>query len=206
MTAKPGRPAIINSSNAPSPEKDRSVEPFPTHKLVLHRYSLAIECFVRIFEGSRTVFLIVGVLLFGLVSCVQNTNLTPSQSALERQVIAARTQAWLKAEQAKDLDASLSFSAEDGVYLAAQWPALKGREEISAFLKAAFDLPMISLTGAVDKIEASASGDLAYEVGHTEAVYANPEGEQTLKSHYLVVWKKRDGMRRAIATSISTTP
>lgn len=123
----------------------------------------------------------------------------------EVEFLRKRTQAWLKAESSKDLDSSLTFIAEDGVYLPGDWPTLRGHDEISTFLQAAFDLPMGEISGGTEKIEVAASGDLAYEVGRTAVPFHFASGDTVFHTQYLVVWKKKEGEWKAVATSVGNT-
>ena len=123
----------------------------------------------------------------------------------EEQQIKKLTQQRLRVESNRDLDSSLTFIAEDGVYLPNDWPTLYGHEEISKFLVAAFNTPMDTITGGTEKIEVSASGDMAYEFGRTEVPFHFPDGDTGFKTHYIVVWKKIDGKWKAVATSVGST-
>ena len=115
------------------------------------------------------------------------------------------TTEWLRVESNKDLDSSLTFIAEDGVYLPNDWPTLRGHEETSQLLNAAFELTMGKISGRSERIEVSASGDLAHEVGRAEIPFYFAEGDPVYKTHYMVVWKKIDGEWKAVATSVGNT-
>lgn len=144
------------------------------------------------------------LLAFLTMSCQQKGN---HQANLETEKAKIRdlTQKWLRAESDKNLDSSLTFIAEDGVYLANDWPTLYGHEQISKFLSAAFKMPMGPISGGTDSIEIAASGDLAYEIGQTEVPFSFADGDTVFKSHYIVVWQKKNGQWKAVATSISGT-
>jgi len=90
-------------------------------------------------------------LSFFLLSCQnesQEVNLD-----VEKQQIKKLTQQWLKAESNKNLDSSLTFIAKDGIYLANDRPTLRGHEEISTFLKAAFEMPLDTIIGDPEKLK-----------------------------------------------------
>ncbi len=123
----------------------------------------------------------------------------------DEDVIRRRTREWLQAESNRNLDSALTFIAEDGVYLANDWPMLRGHEEIAGFLKAAFDMPMGKITGGTEQIEVSASGDMAYEIGRTKIRYNFASGDTVYQTHYVVIWKKIAGEWKAIATSVGNT-
>ncbi|MFQ5650023.1 MAG: YybH family protein [bacterium] len=139
----------------------------------------------------------------GIFSCQQNGQQASLQD--EEQQIRKLTQQWLKAESNKNLDSSLTFIAEDGVYLPNDWPTLHGHEEISKFLNAAFAMPLDTIVGGTEKIEVSASGDMAYEFGRTEIPFHFADRDTVFKTHYIVVWKKINGQWKAVATSVGST-
>ncbi len=93
----------------------------------------------------------------------------------EKQKIRKRTREWLKAESNRDLDSALTFIAEDGVYLANDWPTLHGHAEISTFLEAAFAMPLGTITGGTQKIEILLLGTWHMEFGCTEDQGGNAE-------------------------------
>ncbi len=144
------------------------------------------------------------IFCFLFLSCQKKENHQLNLEA-EKQKIRKRTQEWLKAESKRDLDSALTFIAEDGVYLANDWPTLRGHAEISTFLNAAFEMPMGKISGGTEKIEISASGDMAYEFGRTEVPFSFAAGDTTFKTHYIVVWKKINGQWKAVATSVGNT-
>ncbi len=141
--------------------------------------------------------------LLGIFSCQQSAQQANPEE--EEQQIRKLTQQWLEVESNKDLDSSLTFIAEEGVYLPNDWPTLHGHQEISKFLQAAFDLPMGKISGGTEKIEVSASGDMAYEFGRTEVPFHFPDRDTVFKTHYIVVWKKINGHWKAVATSVGNT-
>ena len=99
----------------------------------------------------------------------------------------------------------LTFIAEDGYYLAPEWPTLRGHDEIRRYLEAAFEMPMDTIIGGPIRIEVAASGDMTYEVGRTDVKYSPGSGDTTMKAHYLVVWKKVNDQWKAVATSVAGT-
>ncbi|MFQ5674758.1 MAG: YybH family protein [bacterium] len=140
-----------------------------------------------------------------LLSCCQQQSSHQANLDAEKAKIRDLTQEWLRAESDKNLDSSLTFIAEDGVYMANDWPTLYGHEQISRFLSAAFKMPMGPIAGGTESIEIAASGDLAYEIGQTEVPFSFADGDTVFKSHYIVVWQKKNGQWKAVATSISGT-
>ncbi len=66
-------------------------------------------------------------------------------------------------------------------------------------------MPLGTITGGTEKIEISASGDLAYEFGRTNVPFSFAEGDTTFKTHYIVVWKKINGHWKAVATRVGNT-
>ena len=98
-----------------------------------------------------TIFKIAIIFCFLFLSCQKKDNHQLNLEA-EKQKIRKRTQAWLKAESNKNLDSALTFIAEDGVYLANDWPTLRGHAEISTFLEAAFAMPLDRISGGTQQV------------------------------------------------------
>ncbi len=147
------------------------------------------------------IFFALGILT--LAASCENSDSSSGEVVSAKSEIRARNQAWIRAEAGKNLEATLGFIAEDGVYLANDWPTMRGHEEVSRFLNAAFAMEIDTITGGPDFIKVARSGELAYEVGHTEVAVSAAKGDTVYKTHYLVVWEKQSGVWKAAATSIS---
>ena len=113
-------------------------------------------------------------------ACTQNTPATdPSE-------IEARSEAWEAALNAKDIDALVSTYAEDVRVMAPNEKSATGREAARAAFGAMIDA---GLSGTLTSVEASASGDIAYNVGVYELMAG---GEVVDTGKYMETWRRGD--------------
>jgi uncharacterized protein (TIGR02246 family) len=113
--------------------------------------------------------------------------------------------AWAKDAAAKDLDKSVSYYADDAILMAPGSPAAKGKDAIRASWKQLLDAG--KLTFSTDRIEVSASGDLATTEGSYTMTMVNPKTKKPVedKGSYLTVYKKQaDGSWKAIEDTNAT--
>jgi uncharacterized protein (TIGR02246 family) len=110
-------------------------------------------------------------------------------------------QAWSKAVQSKQIDASLAFSADDATTLPPNEPMAKGKDAIRKLYEGMFATPGFSISWQVNKVEAAKSGDIGYSMGAYDMTMNDPKGNP-MKDHgkYLTVWRKQaDGSWKSIA-------
>lgn len=106
---------------------------------------------------------------------------------------------WVAAVAAGDIEAIANIYTPDAVFMPPNAPQSEGREAIGEAWRGLLALPGFALTFGATRIEVSASGDLAYDVGaywfgfNTDAGRVNDEGK------YVVVWKKLGGKWKAAA-------
>ena len=109
--------------------------------------------------------------------------------------------AWAKDAAAKDLDKSVANYADDAVLLMPGAPASKTKDAVRASWKGMLDDPNLKISFAPDRIEVSASGDLATTQGSYTMTMTNPKTKKPVedKGSYLTVYKKQaDGNWKAI--------
>jgi uncharacterized protein (TIGR02246 family) len=107
--------------------------------------------------------------------------------------------AWAAAAAAKDLDKTVSFYADDAILMAPGSPPAKSKDAIRTSWKQLYD--SAKLTFAPDRIEVSASGDLATTQGSYTMTMVNPKTKKPIedKGSYLTVYKKQaDGNWKAV--------
>jgi uncharacterized protein (TIGR02246 family) len=108
--------------------------------------------------------------------------------------VRSRSEAVVAAESAFDVEAVMTFWAEDAILQPAGGPQLQGRPAISHLYRQYFESGMLKeFSASATHIEASSSGDLAFESGVSRMVLTGDEGDLLDKGKYLLVWKKIDG-------------
>jgi uncharacterized protein (TIGR02246 family) len=147
------------------------------------------------------------------ISAIACSNQTAQQPApppdtrkADEAAIRAASAEWSKAAQAKDLDKSMSYYAEDSIYLSDRGAMVKGRNSIRMVWKEMLAEPGAGLTFTATSVEVARSGDLAYEYGTYDLVTEEKKGKPTdEKGKYLVVWKKQPDSSWKAAVDIDNT-
>lgn len=109
--------------------------------------------------------------------------------------------AWAAAALAKDLEKSVSFYADNAILLNAGVPAAKGKDAIHAAWKDMLADPNGKLAFTTQRVDVSASGDLASTSGSYTMTMTNPKTKKPVedKGTYITVYKKQaDGNWKAI--------
>jgi uncharacterized protein (TIGR02246 family) len=115
--------------------------------------------------------------------------------------------AWVKDAAARDADKCVAHYADDAVLMLPGAPAAKGKDAIRAAWKGMLDDPNLKLNFSSDRIEVSASGDLATTKGSYTSTMTNPKTKKTMedKGSYLTVYKKQaDGSWKAVEDMIAS--
>ena len=115
--------------------------------------------------------------------------------------------AWVKDAAAKDIDKCVAHYADDAVLMLPGAPAAKSKDAIRAAWKGMLDDPNTKLNFSSDRIEVSASGELATTNGSYTTTMTNPKTKKIMedKGSYLTVYKKQaDGSWKAVEDMIAS--
>lgn len=125
----------------------------------------------------------------------------PDRRAAEEKAIRALVVEWGKAMNAKDLEKSLSFYADEAHVFPPGQPIATTKEQRGQLWAQAFALPGFAISLTTTKVEVARSGDLAFETGAFEELANDKKGKpMTTKGKYVVVWcKQADGSWKAVA-------
>ena len=135
-----------------------------------------------------------------LLAITGSTLATAKDTSADEKAIRALDEAWDKAAQAKDLDKSVSYYADDASMLPQGMPIASSKEAIRAVWTQLLSAPGGSLTFAPSKITVSSSGDIAYEIGAFQMVANDAQGKPaTSTGKFVVVWRKRGGQWKVVA-------
>lgn len=151
----------------------------------------------------------VSVCLLTAVAILSSCGAAPQQAATpadtraqDEAAIRAAAQEWGKTIKAKDLDATLSFYADDAWINPENAPIAKTADQRRAVWATFFAMPGLSdMIGDTTRVEVARSGDLAAEYGIFSATMNDKKGKPVmLTEKYVVTWKKQgDGKWKAIA-------
>jgi ketosteroid isomerase-like protein len=125
----------------------------------------------------------------------------PDTRAGEETAIRQADLAWSKAMTDKQLDATVSYYAEEASISPPNAPVATGRNAIHNVWARFFAMPGFFVTCHPVTIEAARSGDIGYTQGPYDLTFDDARGN-TVKDRgkYLAVWKKQsDGAWRVVA-------
>jgi uncharacterized protein (TIGR02246 family) len=121
--------------------------------------------------------------------------------------IRSTVQDWGKAITAKDIDATLSFYADDGWTNPANAPIAKTADQRRAVWTSFFATPGLSeMTGDTTRVEVYRSGDLAAEYGIFTATMNDKKGKPTMVTEKYVLRGKNRPTASGKQLPISGTP
>ena len=123
----------------------------------------------------------------------------PVLAGSAQQEIDALNAQWVAAFEAKDFAAIESLMAPDSLLLAPGNPPIEGAKAVVETWKSWGELPNVKITFGTQRIEAAASGDLAYDYGAYNFAFDTDTGPFAEKGKYIVVWKKIDGAWKVAA-------
>jgi uncharacterized protein (TIGR02246 family) len=121
----------------------------------------------------------------------------------EAGAIRKRTSDWFAAESRRDLEASLSFLAEDAVIQPEGGPTITGRAAMRALYEEFFKEAFTELVMKPRTIVVAASGDLAYDIGPWSMVTEGPQGRTEVPGKSTIIWRKVAGEWKAALMSFS---
>jgi uncharacterized protein (TIGR02246 family) len=113
---------------------------------------------------------------------------------------------WVKTAATKDVDAFVTYYADDAAVLMPNAPLFTGKQAIKEALKPLMTDPNFSLSFIPTKVEVSKSGDLAYTQGPYKMSFSDMRGNRFEdEGKYLTVWRKLpDGSWKAVEDTLMT--
>jgi len=100
--------------------------------------------------------------------------------------------AWVQADNTKDLNRWVSFLAPNALFLPPNHTALRSNEAIRSFYAELFADKRFALECRQEKIEVSASGDIAWSAGSCRSTFTGPKDSVAHDtSKWVKVWKRQ---------------
>lgn len=158
-------------------------------------------------SGNKTISTISSVVLSAVLvitsagcSRVLNDPAGSKARAEDERTIRQLDADWVKAAAAKDVDAWVSFYANDATVLPPNDKAMKDKASIRKSIADLLQLPGLSLSWEPTKVEVAKSGDLAYLYGTYSLSMTDDKGKPiTDFGKNVEIWKKQpDGSWRCI--------
>jgi len=133
-------------------------------------------------------------------SCQQQPASFPDTRAADEAALRTADIEWSKAAGAKDLDRSISYTADDTVMLTPNAPAASGKEAVRKSWSDMLALPGLVLSWQPTNVEVAKSGEIGYTQGTYEMTVNDAKGNpNTDRGKYLTIWKKQaDGAWKCI--------
>ena len=156
-------------------------------------------------RSSISLVLCLAAFVTVLASCGTGQSPAPAAAdtrAQDEAAIRAAEEDWGKAIEAKNLDQTLSYYADDAWVYPQNAPIAKTADQRRSVWAAFFATPGASdLEGDITRVEVARSGDLAVEYGTFAMTMNDKKGKPiTEREKYVVTWKKQaDGKWKAIA-------
>jgi len=110
-------------------------------------------------------------------------------SAPEQQILDVIEQ-WRAAAGRGDITTIAEFYTEDAQLFPPNTASVQGREKAAEIWRGMLSLPNVALKWEPTRIEATASGDLAYVVGTYSLAFNSEDGRQEGRGSYVAIWKK----------------
>ncbi len=152
-------------------------------------------------QKYTVLWLVAVVLALGGCASTQQPAPAPADTHVQDEAAVRETaQEWGKVIVGKDLDATLSYYADDAWVNPQNAPIAKTADERRNVWAKFFATPGLSdMQGDITRVEVARSGDLAVEYG-TFNMTMDEKGKPTpVAEKYIVVWKKQpDGKWKAI--------
>ena len=112
--------------------------------------------------------------------------------AFEQATLFNRDTEWSRAAEGKDVEAILSFVADDAIFFPPDGPMLRGKEIIRKFWSELAETPDFFLSREATDAVVSSAGDIGYTHGIALVTRKDEEGNtDTERTKYVTIWKKR---------------
>ncbi|THH35614.1 YybH family protein [Neolewinella litorea] len=112
---------------------------------------------------------------------------------------------WSNAAQARDVEKTLEFWAEDALVITAGQPDMQGREAIRGMIEGSFADPNFSISWEPVSAKISESGDMGYLIEDSRMTMADSTGSPVVQEFRSVtIWKKQaDGSWKNVVDVMS---
>jgi uncharacterized protein (TIGR02246 family) len=156
---------------------------------------------LKFFMLKFSVFPLTGLLLLAGCNSAPPPAAPAVDVAAEQAKIRDIESAWVQEAAAKDFEKAAGHYTDDAVLIISGGPPARGKEAVHAAWKALLEDPNVKLAFSADRVELSASGDMATTKGSYTMTVTNPKTKKPVedKGSYLTVYKKQaDGNWKVI--------
>lgn len=112
----------------------------------------------------------------------------------EQEALMELSRQWSNTVATGDIEATLTFWAEDAVMLPPDLPMLEGKDAIRGFVEGAAATPGFTISWEPLTAVVSRDGDMAYMIERNVITVDGPDGEEIVTHGKVVtIWRKSDG-------------
>lgn len=131
---------------------------------------------------------------------------SPDTRAADEKAIRDTEAQWNKSLTTKDVEAFVSFYADDAAVLPPNGPICTSKGSTRAALRPMFEAPGFSMTFQATKVEVARGSDLGYSYGTYSSTMNDPKGKPIEdKGKYVTVYRKQaDGKWKAIVDTFNS--
>jgi uncharacterized protein (TIGR02246 family) len=109
----------------------------------------------------------------------------------DREAILKTDRTWAVAAEARNLEATVSFWADDAVVMAPGQPPLVGKAAIRKYVAESFQVPGFGIRWETTQVTVASAGDIAYATGTNAVTLNGPDGKPlTYPGKVATVWRK----------------
>jgi ketosteroid isomerase-like protein len=113
--------------------------------------------------------------------------------------------AWSAAASRKDLDATVSYMADDGETLAPNEPIARDKAAVRASWKNLLGLPNAAVAWKPLRVQVAESGEIGFTSGTYTLSWTGEDGKPVNDNgKYLEVWRKVDGKWRCVSDAYNS--
>ena len=124
-----------------------------------------------------------------LLSCTESKK---TDTKAEEEKLMQLSREWSAAAQARDLEKTVSYWADDAIMISAGAPQLKGKAAIREMVARAFQAPDFKISWEPREVRVSESGDMAYILEDSQMSHADSLGNIiTEKNQVVSIWHKQ---------------
>lgn len=137
-------------------------------------------------------FRVISVLVFGLI-LLSGCGSPQVDVEAEEQRLMELSREWSDVAAGDDVDALMSYWADDAVMMPPGQPPLRGKEAIREFVSATGDIPGFSITWEPLVAHVSESGDMGYMLERNQMTMPDSTGALVTQYNKVVtVWEKQE--------------
>jgi len=147
------------------------------------------------------------VLVILLITTIVSCQREKIDTKAEGEKLMQASREWSKAAEARDIEKTLTYWADDAVVISAGEPELKGKQAIRGMVEGSIKNPNFGISWEPISAEISESGDMGYLLENAKITMKDSSGSAKVQNFRTVtIWKKQnDGTWKNVVDVMSPT-